>query len=180
MPGRYIWSIYKTFIDMDQKAITRTIMNMAAVLLCFLGLHASAQNTYNEKDLQKLKDVLDAYAADLNLPSYSAYVAVGDDLEGAWAYGYANIEEKLQATVSTCYQCASLTKSFAATVIMQLTEQGIMDLKFSSGTLRMRISCPRRPRRKPAALFSASVASLASALESLSSQVKNTLASIPN
>jgi CubicO group peptidase (beta-lactamase class C family) len=47
-----------------------------------------------------------------------------------WAkgFGYANVEKRVTATPATCYHLASLTKTFASTIIMQLVEEGLLDL----------------------------------------------------
>lgn len=114
---------------MDQKTFNSQVFSTAAaVLMCLFTLGVNAQQSFKENDLQKLKFLLDRYAAELNLPSYAAYVSVGDDLEWSWAYGYSNIEEDVRATALSCYQCASLTKSFASAVVMKLVEQGVLDL----------------------------------------------------
>jgi CubicO group peptidase (beta-lactamase class C family) len=47
-----------------------------------------------------------------------------------WAkgFGYADLENRIAATPDTVYHIASLTKTFAATLLMQLVEQGKLDL----------------------------------------------------
>jgi CubicO group peptidase (beta-lactamase class C family) len=49
----------------------------------------------------------------------------------AWArgFGYADVEGAVAAADSTSYQLASLTKTFASTIVMQLVETGQLDLE---------------------------------------------------
>ena len=43
-------------------------------------------------------------------------------------FGYADFESRVPATPDTLYSIASLTKTFAATLVLQLVEQGKLDL----------------------------------------------------
>ena len=56
--------------------------------------------------------------------------AVVRDREVIWTkgYGYADLENKVAATPDTNFRIASLTKTFASALLMQLVEQGKIDL----------------------------------------------------
>jgi len=56
--------------------------------------------------------------------------AIVKDQKLLWAkgFGYADLEKRIPATPRTLYYIASLTKPFAATALMQLVEQGKLDL----------------------------------------------------
>jgi CubicO group peptidase (beta-lactamase class C family) len=73
---------------------------------------------------QRLEDLRE----ELKIPGFSA--AVVQDQEMVWAkgFGYADVETQIEATPNTPYHLASLTKPFAAAVIMQLVEEGILGL----------------------------------------------------
>jgi len=45
------------------------------------------------------------------------------------AYGYADVENKIEAKPSTAYYIASTTKSFVGLLALQLAEEGILDLE---------------------------------------------------
>jgi len=51
------------------------------------------------------------------------------------AYGYRDTARKLPATPRTTYRMASVTKSFTAVAVLQLVEQGKLDLDADVGTL---------------------------------------------
>ncbi len=57
-------------------------------------------------------------------------IAVVDDQETVWSqgFGYALKSAKKKADANTVYQVGSITKVFTATAIMQLAEQGLVDI----------------------------------------------------
>lgn len=71
---------------------------------------------------------LDALRVQLQIPGMSA--AIVEDGQLAWArgFGLASVEDGLVATSTTPFHLASLTKPFAATVLMQLVDEGLVDL----------------------------------------------------
>ena len=83
------------------------------------------------KSLEEFENVLERIRTDLKIPGFSA--AITKDRKIVWAkgFGYANREKSIQATPETVYHLASLTKSFAATIIMQLIEENKLTLETS-------------------------------------------------
>jgi CubicO group peptidase (beta-lactamase class C family) len=63
------------------------------------------------------------------LASISLAVIHDQDLIFCNAFGYADIEKKIQATKETICPIASVTKVFTATMLMQLCEQNIVKLE---------------------------------------------------
>lgn len=78
--------------------------------------------------LTKLESTLDSLRQDLKIPAMS--VAVVKDQKVLWAkgFGYADLEKKIPATEHTPYHLASLTKTFASTVVMRLVQDGKVNL----------------------------------------------------
>lgn len=74
-----------------------------------------------EKQLEQLRSLL-------KIPGMSAVIV--KDQKPLWAkgFGYADVEKRVPATANTLYYIASLTKTFATTALMQLVEQGRLDL----------------------------------------------------
>jgi len=64
----------------------------------------------------------------LKIPAFSAALVQDQELVWAKGFGYADLENKVKATPDTPYHLASLTKPFAATIIMQLVEEGALNL----------------------------------------------------
>lgn len=63
------------------------------------------------------------------LPSVSAAVFRGKELEWSDAVGLADVEQRRDATADTQYACASITKTFTAASILQLRDAGRLDLE---------------------------------------------------
>ncbi len=61
-------------------------------------------------------------------PGLSAAVAVEGEIIWAGASGLADVENQVPATAESVYRIASISKPIAATAIMQLVEQGQLDL----------------------------------------------------
>lgn len=84
-----------------------------------------------------------------NVPGLAACIVYGDKIVWSKGYGLANITKKiLFAPDTTLFQIASITKTFTATAIMQLRDQGLFALdddvnKFLTFSLRN----PRHPDR---------------------------------
>jgi len=64
----------------------------------------------------------------LKIPGMSAVIVKDQKVLWAKGFGLADQEKQIAATPDTLYHIASLTKTFAATLIMQLVEQGKLDL----------------------------------------------------
>ena len=64
----------------------------------------------------------------LKIPGFSAAIVQNQELVWTNGFGYADVEKKVATTPDTPYHLASLTKPFAATIIMQLAEKGVLSL----------------------------------------------------
>jgi CubicO group peptidase (beta-lactamase class C family) len=65
---------------------------------------------------------------ELNIPGLSVAVLHRQQVVFANGFGYADIKNKIQATANMPYNIASLTKPFAAAVLMKLVEAGQLNL----------------------------------------------------
>jgi CubicO group peptidase (beta-lactamase class C family) len=80
------------------------------------------------KDVAQLEERLEQLRRDVKIPAFSAAIARGDRIVWAKGFGLADVERQVPAAPTTGYHLASLTKTFAATVILQLVEEGKIDL----------------------------------------------------
>lgn len=64
----------------------------------------------------------------LRMPGLAAGILRGRELWWFKGYGYADLARKTPVTPDTPFHLASLTKTFASTLLMQLVEQGKLDL----------------------------------------------------
>jgi CubicO group peptidase (beta-lactamase class C family) len=74
-----------------------------------------------EKQLEELRTML-------KIPGMSAAIVKDQKLLWAKGFGYADMEKQIPAKPETNYRIASLTKTFGSTLLMQLVEQGKLDL----------------------------------------------------
>jgi CubicO group peptidase (beta-lactamase class C family) len=65
---------------------------------------------------------------DSRLPSLTAAVFCGGEVAWSQAIGLADVEAGTEATTDTQYAVASITKTFTATAVMQLRDEGKLDL----------------------------------------------------
>ncbi len=84
----------------------------------------------NETELQLFFDnLLENQIIDYTLPGVTLSVVNATDILYLKGYGYANIEEsKAVSPNSTIFRIASVSKLFTWTAVMQLYEQGLLDL----------------------------------------------------
>ena len=68
------------------------------------------------------------YMNDGHMPSMALAIIKNNTMVWSKGYGYADIKYKKEATNQTVYMLASVSKTFAATAIMQLWEKGLLDL----------------------------------------------------
>jgi CubicO group peptidase (beta-lactamase class C family) len=64
----------------------------------------------------------------LKIPGLSAVILEDQNVLWAKGFGYADLEQRIPATPDTLYHIASLTKTFTAILVLQLVEQGKLDL----------------------------------------------------
>lgn len=99
-----------------------------ALALLFDASASWSQAPAEKKRLEAFEKEIDNLRSRLKIPGLSAVVL--EDQEVIWAkgFGFADVENRIPATPDTLYSIASLTKTFAATLIMQLVDQGKLEL----------------------------------------------------
>ena len=78
--------------------------------------------------LALLEPLLENLRQELKIPAYSAAIVKDQKVIWAKGFGYADVENKIPATEHTSYHLASLTKTFASTIVMQLVQEGKVKL----------------------------------------------------
>jgi CubicO group peptidase (beta-lactamase class C family) len=78
--------------------------------------------------LQAFEAQLDSIRVELQIPGMAAAIAQGDQIVWARGFGVADAETGRLATDTTSFLVASVTKSVAAIVLLQLVEEGLVDL----------------------------------------------------
>ena len=78
--------------------------------------------------IARLETQLESLRQELQIPAYSAAIVKDQKVIWAKGFGYADVENKIPATEHTAYHLASLTKTFASTILMQLVQEGKVKL----------------------------------------------------
>ena len=97
----------------------RRLILLSAALISALSVVAAAQSRFAAADR-----LLTAAQAKLGTPGMSVAVVVNDELAWSTGYGLADVENGVPATAQTAYRIASISKTMAATAVMQLVERG--------------------------------------------------------
>jgi CubicO group peptidase (beta-lactamase class C family) len=78
--------------------------------------------------LEGFEAQVDSLRVELVIPGLAAAIAKDGEIVWSMGFGYADAEAERPATPTTPFHLASLTKPFAATIVMQLVEAGSVDL----------------------------------------------------
>jgi len=87
-----------------------------------------AEQPATPDSIQTFEQEVERLREELNIPGLSVAVLQGQGVVFARGFGYADVENQIAAAENTPYHIASLTKPFAAAIIMQLVEAGQLDL----------------------------------------------------
>ena len=108
----------------------RRLATLALILLALAGCRPAGQaGTAMPEQVteQEMETFLQAHLATGEFMG-SVLVARGDEVLHSGGYGMANLEHNVPNTPQTVFRLASLTKPFTAAVILQLQEQGRLDV----------------------------------------------------
>ena len=105
---------------------TNTFTVLAATLVCVTSTTAPAANY--RAVVARLQPFIEHEMRSKELPAIS--IALVDDQKVVWSqgFGFANPEDSVRATAKTIYRVGSVSKLFTDIAVMQLVEQGKLDL----------------------------------------------------
>lgn len=86
-------------------------------------------NVLLEREFHQLRELVTAFRARSRVPSASVGVVIGDDLAWGVSVGHADQASGRPADADTLYRIASITKTFVATAIVQLRDEGRVSLE---------------------------------------------------
>ena len=94
------------------------------------GAHPGGQmdKASDSARIAHFETLLESLRQELKIPAYSAALVKDQKVIWAKGFGYADVENKVPATEHTAYHLASLTKTFASTILMQLVQDGKIKL----------------------------------------------------
>jgi len=111
-------------------------MNQFCFLLIIFFFSACASSTIRTPARTPVQDPIQAFKQEIeglqkkyNIPGLSVAVLQNQQTIFTDGFGYADLENKISATADTPYNIASLTKPFAAAILMKLVEEGKLNLQ---------------------------------------------------
>jgi len=115
----------------------RRILFLSTLFILFTNVLVSVSANFVEKPfilngVEIIDDDFDQaiidYMNKAHWPSIALTIIKNNSMVWSKSYGYADIKNKMEATNETVYMLASVSKTFAATAIMQLWEKGLFHL----------------------------------------------------
>ena len=113
---------------MKFKASAFVALILTAALLSQTSSATVQDGSSDAARIARLETLLESLRQDLKIPAYSAAIVKDQKVIWAKGFGYADVENKIPATEHTAYHLASLTKTFASTILMQLVQEGKVKL----------------------------------------------------
>lgn len=112
-------------------------MNKTLLLSALLGftLNACASSqppsapASSEPDVEAFARTVDELRETMRIPGLSVAVAKDGEILLARGFGWSDVEKQVAATPETVYAIGSITKTFTSTLMLQLVEQGRLDLE---------------------------------------------------
>jgi CubicO group peptidase (beta-lactamase class C family) len=107
---------------MTTSRLTHVIAVLLAVVLSYGPLSAQDRFAAVAKRSEEVR-------VELGAPGLSVAVAIDDKLVWSSGFGVADVENEVPARGDTVYRIASISKTFAATAVLQLVDQGTVQLE---------------------------------------------------
>ena len=105
------------------------LVNASGVLSQTLqGNETHVTSSQDKQRVERFEKQVDHLRTLLKIPGMSAVIIKNQKVLSAKGFGFADLENRIPASPDTVFHLASLTKTFAATLLMQLVEQGKLDL----------------------------------------------------
>jgi serine beta-lactamase-like protein LACTB len=98
------------------------------LLLCALIVRTQQPAVLAPETVKQLDAVITSEQAKLKIPGLSVAVASGGQVRYAKGFGFADLENNVAAKATTLFRTGSVAKLLTATAVMQLIEQGKLEL----------------------------------------------------
>jgi CubicO group peptidase (beta-lactamase class C family) len=98
------------------------------VLLCATIAGAQQSASLAPETVKQIEAVITSEQAKLKIPGLSVAIASGGQVRFAKGFGHADLENNVAAKATTLFRTGSIAKPLTATAVMQLVEQGKLDL----------------------------------------------------
>jgi CubicO group peptidase (beta-lactamase class C family) len=103
-------------------------LTLVLVLFPIISLAGMQKSKMPADTIKKIEEIIESEKTKLGVPGLSVAVAVDNQIHYSKGFGMADLENSVPAKAETVYRTASIAKSMTATAVMQLVEQGKIDL----------------------------------------------------
>ncbi len=126
--------IYQKKLSTTNRYLDWMLLLALLIIGCILnGCVSRSANRSLQTDvidpIEAFRQKINRLQKELHIPGMSVAILKNRQIVFAEGFGYADVKNKIPAEAGTPYNIASLTKPFAATVLMKLVEQGQLDLE---------------------------------------------------
>jgi len=109
-----------------------SLLNIGLVMMLLSGCAAPVvspvENVGDASSWDRFEAELESVRQLMKIPGLSAAVVMDQKLVWAKGFGYADLENRIEVTPDTPFPLASVTKTVAAVLIMQLVQEGAISL----------------------------------------------------
>ncbi len=108
----------------------QSIFMAVAIWLTAFGIspEVSASQTWSEQDWAELTPMIEDYRKEGGIPGLSVVIVHDGQTVFKQGFGYADLEQQQSVTSDTLFELGSTSKAFTALALLQLVEQGLVDL----------------------------------------------------
>lgn len=122
----------------------KKMTRITVLLFCLFTVPLSTfTQALSQEDIQSIEKMLSTKMSEEDIPGLSIAIVKNGEMVWSNGYGLADLENFVPAKATTAYRSASIGKSITATAVMQLVEQGKIDLDKPIQTY-----CPSFPQKK--------------------------------
>jgi CubicO group peptidase (beta-lactamase class C family) len=114
-----------------QRLLSRFLTLVFLPLVISFGASATrAQDgsSLSAETVKRIEAIIESEKAKLGIPGLSVAIAVDNKIQYAKGFGWADVENSVPVKPATAFRTASIAKALTATAVMQLVEQGKIEL----------------------------------------------------
>ena len=102
------------------------LLTIAGAIVIVWPVHGQSSDL--DRKIALFARYVDPLRTQLDIPGLSAAVVSAGRIVWERGFGYADVERRIPATADTPYRIASITKTFASTLLLQCVERGTLNL----------------------------------------------------
>ena len=106
----------------------KTAILASAALVLVQPALAERQHVPSAKQMGEIRALITGFMTVQRAPGATFAIGLSDKVVWTEGFGFADVENHVRATPDTAYRTASIGKSMTATAVMELDEQGKLDL----------------------------------------------------